>query len=183
MVLVDSFGSLDTARLGELFKDDPNYEEISSTELAALDEIPAILVDRDWFMVYDNLVQFDEMYIGEGMYWQYWLHLWKTFSVSPFANAITFVPDTPTVTGVTVSPTSAELSKSTGGTVQVTATVATTNFAPKEVVYTSDNANVTVTASGLVTIPAGLDGNKVQITATSTFDNTKNAVCEIMLTT
>lgn len=181
MVLVDSFGSLDTARLGELFKDDPNYDEISADQLAALDEIPAILVDRDWFMVYDNLVQFDELYIGEGMYWQYWLHLWKTFSVSPFANAITFVPDTPTVTGVTVSPTSANITGATGGTVQVTATVDTTNFAPQEVTYTSDNPAVTVTASGLATVPAGTAAGKAKITATSTFDSKQSAVCTITI--
>ena len=132
-------------------------------------------------MVYDNLVQFDEMYIGEGMYWQYWLHLWKTFSVSPFANAITLVPDTPTVTGVTVTPTAAKITGATGGTVQLTATVATTNFAPQEVTYTSDNAAVTVTASGLVTVPAGTAAGTAKITATSTFDTTKKAVCTITI--
>ena len=69
----------------------------------------------------------------------------------------------------------------TGGTVQVTATVATTNFAPQEVVYTSDNAAVTVTASGLATVPAGTSAGTAKITATSAFDNTKKAVCPITI--
>ena len=179
MVLVDSFGSIDTARLGELFAGDPNYEEISATELAALDAIPAILVDRDWFMVYDNLLQFDEMYIGEGMYWQYWLHLWKTFSVSPFANAITFVPSTPGVTSITLSPATASVKNTADSAVQLTANVATTNFAPQEVIYSADTAGVTVSPAGLVTIPKGTAAGKVTITATSAFDSTKTGTSEI----
>lgn len=50
-ILVDSFGSLDTARLDLLFKDDPNYVPLSQEELSALDAIPAVMVDRDWFMI------------------------------------------------------------------------------------------------------------------------------------
>lgn len=173
MVLVDSFGNMDTARLAELFANDPNYEEISTTELEALDAIPAVLVDRDWFMVYDNLVQFDEMYIGEGMYWQYWLHLWKTFSVSPFANAITFVPAVPSVTSVTVSPATASVSNANTNTVQLTANVVTENFASQEVEWTSDTDGVTVSPAGLVTIPYGTSAGTVNITATSVADGTK----------
>lgn len=179
MVLVDSFGSIDTARLAELFAGDPNYEEISAAELTALDNIPAILVDRDWFMVYDNLLQFDEMYIGEGMYWQYWLHLWKTFSVSPFANAITFVPNTPGVTSITLSPAAASVKNTADSTVQLTANVTTTNFAPQEVIYSSDTDGVTVSPAGLVTIPKGTAAGKVTITATSAFDSTKTGTSEI----
>lgn len=179
MVLVDSFGSIDTARLAELFAGDPNYEEISAAELSALDAIPAILVDRDWFMVYDNLLQFDEMYIGEGMYWQYWLHLWKTFSVSPFANAITFVPSTPGVTSITLSPATASVKNTADSTVQLTANVTTTNFAPQEVIYSSDTDGVTVSPAGLVTIPKGTAAGTVTITATSAFDSTKTGTSEI----
>lgn len=82
---------------------------------------------------------------------------------------------------MTVSPTSANITGATGGTVQVTATVATTNFAPKEVTYTSDNPAVTVTASGLATVPAGTAAGKAKITATSTFDSKKSADCTITI--
>ena len=47
--------------------------------------------------------------------------------------------------------------------------------------YTSDNPAVTVTASGLVTVPAGTATSKANITATSTFDTTKKAVCTITI--
>ncbi len=42
-------------------------------------------------MVFDNYEQFTENYNGQGLYWQYYYHTWKTFSASPFANAIAFV--------------------------------------------------------------------------------------------
>lgn len=181
-VLVDSFGSLDTARLAELFANDPTYEEIGSSELEALDAIPAVIVDRDWFMVFDNFNNFTEQYNGQGLYWNYWYHAWKTFSVSPFANNALFVPGTPGVTSVTITPDTASISGARGGTVQLNAAVVTTNFAPQTVVWSSNNASVTVDARGLVTVPAGTGATSVTITATSTYDSGKKDTATITVT-
>lgn len=181
-VLVDSFGSLDTARLAELFANDPNYEEIDSGDLELLDSIPAVVVDRNWFMVFDNFNNFTEQYNGQGLYWNYWYHVWKTFSVSPFANAALFVPGAPGVTSVTVSPDSASISGTSGGTVQLNAAVVTTNFAPQTVVWSSNSDTVTVNASGLVTVPAGNIAMTVTITATSTYDSSKKDTTKINVT-
>lgn len=181
-VLVDSFGSLDTERLAELFANDPTYEEIGSPELEALDAIPAVIVDRDWFMVFDNFNNFTEQYNGQGLYWNYWYHVWKTFSVSPFANNALFVPGTPGVTSVAVSPKTASISGASGGTIQLNASVVTTNFAPQTVVWSSNNASVTVDARGLVTVPAGTGATSVTITATSTYDSGKNSKATITVT-
>lgn len=178
-VLVDSFGSLDTARLAELFANDPNYEEIDSDDLELLDSIPAVVVDRNWFMVFDNFNNFTEQYNGQGLFWNYWYHVWKTFSVSPFANAALFVPGTPDVTSVTVTPESASVSGASGGTVQLNAAVVTTNFAPQTVVWSSSSDTVTVNASGLVTVPAGTGATSVTITATSTYDSSKKDTATI----
>lgn len=181
-VLVDSFGSLDTARLAELFANDPNYEEIDSGDLELLDSIPAVVVDRNWFMVFDNFNNFTEQYNGQGLYWNYWYHVWKTFSVSPFANAAVFVPGTPGVTRVSISPDSATISGTSGGTVQLNIEVVTTNFAPQTVVWYSTNKDVTVNASGLVTVPAGTAAASVLITAESTYDSSKKDVTTINVT-
>lgn len=178
-VLVDSFGSLDTTRLAKLFANDPNYEEIDSGDLKLLDSIPAVVVDRNWFMVFDNFNNFTEQYNGQGLYWNYWYHVWKTFSVSPFANAALFVPGTPGVTSVTVTPESAAISGASGGTVQLNAAVVTTNFAPQTVVWSSNSHSVTVNASGLVTVPAGTGATSVTITATSTYDSGKKDTATI----
>lgn len=177
-VLVDSFGKLDIERLAILFANDPTYKEPTSAELTALDKIPVILVDRDWFMIFDNYNNFTEQYNGEGLYWNYWYHVWKTFSVSPFANNALFVPGNPSVTVVTVTPSTANMS--VGQSMQLTVNVETDNFAPQSVTWSSNNENVTVTNSGKVTVNSGATGKAV-ITATSTYNDTKNGTCIITI--
>lgn len=176
-VLIDGFGDLDTARLGEIFAGDPTYNEPSQEELAALNAIPAVIVDKDWFMVFDMLTQFTEQYNGQGLYWNYFYHVWKTFSVSPFANSVLFVPGTPAVKSVTVSPTTATVQK--GGSVSLSAVVATEYFAPQTVVWTSNAEDVKVSAAGVVTVDADASSTAATITATSAFDSTKKATCTV----
>ena len=167
-LMVDGFGTLDTARLAELFAGDSTYQEISQSELEALDKIPCILIDRDYTQIYDNMYKTTEQYNGQGLYWNYFYHVWKTFSVSPFSQAVVFVPAIPSVTSVTVTPSTATVS--VGQTVQLTAKVVTENFAPQTVTWESDSEFATVTAGGLVTILEGATGT-INITAKSTFNN------------
>lgn len=167
-LMIDGFGTLDTARLAELFAGDSTYKEISQTELEALDKIPCILIDKDYAQIYDNMYKMTENYNGQGLYWNYFYHTWKTFSVSPFSQAVVFVPAVPSVTSVTVTPSTATVS--VGQTVQLTAKVVTENFAPQTVTWTSDSEFASVTASGLVTILEGATGT-IHITAKSTFNS------------
>ena len=176
-VLIDGFGDLDIARLGEIFAGDPTYNEPSQDELTALNAIPAVIVDKDWFMVFDMLTQFTEQYNGQGLYWNYFYHVWKTFSVSPFANSVLFVPGTPSVTSVTVSPTTASVPK--GGSVSLSAVVVTEYFAPQTVVWTSSAEDVKVSAAGVVTVDVDAKSTTATITATSAFDNTKSSKCTV----
>lgn len=177
-VLVDSFGSLDIDRLNILFAGDPTYTEISATDLEALDAIPCILVDKDWFMIFDNYFNFTEQYNGEGLYWNYWYHVWKTFSVSPFANNALFIPGTPKVTKVTVSPATATVKA--GQNIALSAVVQTEYFAPQSVDWTSDKDGVTVNKSGVVTVGANVAaGTQITITATSTYDSKKSGTSTI----
>lgn len=176
-VLIDGFGDLDIARLGEIFAGDPTYNEPTQAELTALNAIPAVIVDKDWFMVFDMLTQFTEQYNGQGLYWNYFYHVWKTFSVSPFANSVLFVPGTPTVTSVTVSPTTASVPK--GGSVSLSCVVETEYFAPQTVVWTSNAEDVKVSAAGVVTVDAAATSTTATITATSAFDDTKKATCTV----
>lgn len=172
-ILVESFGDIDNARLAELFADDPTYVAITDAELSALDDIPCVVVDEDYFQIYDNLNEFTEDYNGEGLYWNYWYHVWKTFGVSPFANAIMFLGATPTITSVTVSPATAVCEP--GQNVSFSATVVTTNFAPQSVNWTVDSTaaglGVTIDAGGTVYVPADVDDIAITVTATSTFDD------------
>lgn len=169
-VLIDSFGSLDTARLAELFADDPNYVPLTQDELTALDTIPMAVVDVKFFMVFDNLNEFTEIYNAELLYWNYFYHQWKTFSTSPFSNALVYVPATPAVTSVEVTPATATVSA--GSSLALTTTVTVTGFAPQTVTYTSNNDKVTVTEGGVVQVDADATGSAT-ITVASTFDATK----------
>ena len=192
-VMIDSFAQLDTARLGELFANDPNYVPITSDELTALDAIPAVLVDRDWFMIFDNLMNFAEQYNGQGLYWNYWYHAWKTFSISPFANAVVFVPGAPAITSVSVSPSTATVEA--GQSVLLSAAVVTANFANKAVNWTlvaSDGTTplsadiATVDIYGTVHVNADAESTigsetTFRAVATSVYDSTKSAYATITI--
>lgn len=175
-VMVDSFGKLDNERLQKLFGTDSWYAEISSGDLAKLAQVPAVLVDKAWFMVWDNLAEYSDQYNGQGLYWNYWYHVWKTFSVSPFANCAVFVTAAQTVTGVTVTPATATLPK--GASLDLTAKVVTTNFANQAVKWSVTGDGNTVTTGGRVTLAANASGT-VTVTATSVADPSKTGKCTI----
>lgn len=178
VILVDDFGNLDDSRLAKIFEKDSEYVPFTSAEKTALSSIPCVLVDEDYFMIFDNLMEFTENYNGEGLYWNYWYHVWKTYSTSPFANAALFVAGTPSVTSVTVSPETATVGK--GQSVDLTATVVTANFAPQSVTWSSNNDDVTVDIYGKVTVsPDATTADTATITATSTFDSTKSDTATI----
>lgn len=176
-VLVDGFGDIDTERLDELFAGADWYETLSDETLEALNSIPAILVDKDWFMIVDNMYTLRDQENEQGLYWNYFYHVWKTFSASPFANAAVFVAGEPSVDSVTISPSSATVTN--GQTVQLDATVTTTNFAPKTVTWSSSDKSIaTVNIYGEVTAVEGASGS-VTITATSTYDTSVSASATI----
>lgn len=175
-VLVDNFGDFDTDRLAQLFENNEDYTPFTSDEITALNSIPAVIVDRDYFMIFDNLYNFTEQYNGEGLYWNYWYHTWKTFSVSPFANAVVFAPGTPSITSVTVSPATATVSA--GQNFQLDVEVVTTNFASKAVDWSVDTTSaglgVTISVLGELHIPSDVDSNtEITVTAKSVVDATK----------
>lgn len=150
------------------------------------DDILACLVDREFFMVFDNNIGFTENYNGQGLYWNYFYHVWKTFSRSPFANAIVFTTTDPTVTVTSATMTPATIAGATGGTAQGSAVVNTTGYAPKAVSWSVSGApaGVTITTDGLATIPAGTSAmaQKAIFTATSTYDSSKSANANFTIT-
>lgn len=186
-ILVDNFGDMDSGRLAELFGNDPNYSAISSAETTALNSIPAVIVDKNWFFIIDNLDNFTEQFNGQGMYWNYWYHVWKTFSISPFENAVVFVPATPTVSSITLSPSTVTIAP--GASTTFTPTVTTTNFAPTNVTWSIASVNpgakadeyvvisnlddyASINENGVLSIsPSCPDGN-ITVTATSVYDST-----------
>lgn len=139
-IAVDSFefDADDEARLAELFANDSTYKPFTGEEKKALQLISAVKLAKDWFMCFDNFEQFTENYNGEGLYWQYFFHVWKTFSVSPFANAVLFTSQVSEVTAVTVSPATANVAQ--GTSIVMTAEVAGTGLFEKTVEWSVKGA-------------------------------------------
>lgn len=94
LMLIDDWTSFDNARFEEIRKNSDMIEEVTADELALLKDVKAVLLDGEWFQVYDNTIKFTEVYVSSGLYWNYNLNIWKTVSSSPFSNAIVFVADT-----------------------------------------------------------------------------------------
>lgn len=65
---VDGFGTIDEERLQEIFADDPNttYTPFTEDELNSLKSISGLMVDSDWFMIFDNYYNMTEVYNPEG---------------------------------------------------------------------------------------------------------------------
>lgn len=91
LVLVDDWASFDNERFSEIVANSGSIEEVTGDELGIMENVRAVLVDKEWFQVYDNLVQFTETYVSSGLYWNYNYNVWKTVSYSPFSNAIVFI--------------------------------------------------------------------------------------------
>lgn len=174
-VLVDGFDVLDNERLAALI---PDFTPLTDAELEALREIPSVLVDGDWMVFVTRLREMKDMPNGEGLYWNYWYHVWKTYSMSPFSNAIVFVPGEPEINSISVSPSA--VTQRAGTSVLFTATVNTSYFASKAVKWTTNNEAVTISAEGIAYIPADVpNGTVITVTATSVYDSTKTATATI----
>lgn len=96
--LIDDFTTFDNDRFDEIRQNSTQIESVTSNELALMADVKAVLVDREWFQIYDNLAAFTETYVANGMYWNYFYNVWKTVAFSPFSNAIVFVNSTATTT-------------------------------------------------------------------------------------
>ena len=72
--------------------------------------LEAVLIDKSWFMVYDMLNKMESTRNSQGLYWNYFYHVWQLFSSSRFANAVAFVSgDVEPVTQVIVDPVLAQV--------------------------------------------------------------------------
>lgn len=176
-MLVDGFGKFDTERLEMLFADSADYVPFTEEELAQLESIPAILIDDDFFVLIDTNRKMGARFNEQGLYWNYWLHVWKTFGISAFSQAAIFVPGESAITSVTVTPSTLALAPNTTSVLK--ADVETVGFASKDVTWTSsDTAVAEVSSAGVLTAKA--TGTAV-ITATSVADTTKTGTCTVTI--
>lgn len=100
LMLMDDFTTFDNDRFSVIRENCDMIEEVTAEELNRMQGVKAIILDTEWFQVYDNLQQMSETPVASGLYWNYFLNSWKTVSYSPFSNAVVFVgpqPQTPAI--------------------------------------------------------------------------------------
>lgn len=98
LFLIDNWTQFDNERFNVIRTNSDGIEEVTAEELALLANVKAVILDENWFQVYDNNNKFTEKYVASGLYWNYFYHTWKTVSSSPFANAIVFATSAATIT-------------------------------------------------------------------------------------
>lgn len=169
--LIDDFSSFDNERFESIREESTGLEEVTAEELALMKNVKGVLLDEEWFQVYDNLFEFNETPVGSGLYWNYWLHVWKTVSYSPFANAIAFVDSGATIDKpktITVEVTGKDISEvGTIFTLNVkndTATLApnTLNFVQTEALTT---AGIAIQKYGAIVIPSTQAATEITLVA------------------
>jgi len=144
--------------------------------------VVAVLVDADWFMVFDNFIGFTENYNGEGLYWNYFYHVWKTYSNSPYANAIVFTTQENAITSVTVDPATVSVDK--GQTARFSADVVVTGVPSKLVSWSvtgTDAVKSTIDNTGVLYVSADETNATLTVTATSIVDNTVTGTATVTI--
>ena len=98
LFLIDDWADFDNDRFETIRKNSDMVEEVTQDELNIMKNVKAVLVDEEFFQVYDNNNKMTEQYVASGMYWNYFYNVWKTVSYSPFSNAIVFVDNSQNIT-------------------------------------------------------------------------------------
>lgn len=159
--LVDGFENHDTNRLTELLGD--AYIPFTDAEKTALAKIPACIISREWFMDYDYALnaegageKYTQFYNPSTLENNHMLFYFGCFSTSPFENCIVFEQDDISVSSVSVSPSTASVSK--GQELKLSATVATTGFANKGVYWgvnsVAETAGAKINQEGVLKVPS-----------------------------
>lgn len=131
-------------------------------------DVKAVLVDKEFFQIYDNLTMMTEKYVAGGLYWNYFYNVWKTVSYSPFSNAVAFVLSTASTTApstLTVKIASKdESSDSVTFGLQATdpATLADSNLVYEQNETATKNG-IAVLKEGAILAPAGMNSSTIPI--------------------
>ena len=196
LFLIDNWNTFDNERFEIIRENSDGLEVVTPEELSLLSNVKAVILDENWFQIYDNNNKFTEKYVASGLYWNYFYHTWKTISYSPFANAVVFAIDsavpampaniTVEITGKDVSDTATVF---TLGIDDATASLAPTgvNFEQTEALTTN---GIAIQRFGAVIIPAGKSATEITLvasigdtlyTATSTITSAQNVGATVTL--
>ena len=169
--LIDDFTTFDNERFSEIMAGSDMIEPVTEQELRLMSQIHAIIVDREWFQIYDNNNKFTEDYVAAGMYWNYFYNVWKTVSYSPFSNIVAFTTtDIVIPAAKTATATIAGIEDYDGGkifTIQATGKLINYYF-EFEQTEALTKAGVAVHPYGAYIVPDGALTDTLPITASTT---------------
>ena len=66
--LIDDFTTFDNDRFSEIAANSKMITEVTAAELEGMANVKAILVDKEWFQIYDNLFEMDGTKVISGKY-------------------------------------------------------------------------------------------------------------------
>lgn len=174
IITADLNASLDVDVLAKAFN--MNYSDFMGN-VTIIDDfgtpgLEAVLVDKQFFQVYDNDLSLETVRNQKGKYWNYFYHVWQTYSVSRFAQGVAFYSgsDVASVTQVIIDPVIASLRAGDNYTFKaVVRQTDTATYTPTWSVAgatgTTKLAGTTIDATGKLTIDSAQTGELV-VTAT-----------------
>ena len=160
IVRADVMNNVDVDSLARAFNiDRANFAgRVYKVDKFENDELLGVICDEAWLQIYDNIFRFDEFYNARTMAWNEYLHVWGTFAISPFANAIALVTKESTeVTSITInaSPIALEMTSPEGKSLDITVepegATTTINYSvdKPDVVEVTKNTNTNITLKPL----------------------------------
>lgn len=185
-ILIDDFTPTDEKRLKMLLSNDPynRYVAFTDDEKALLKSIESVMLDERWFMIFDNLIASRGIQNPEDLYNNYFHHIWKIVSSSPFANALMFVTTASTVTGITINP-SENVTAGKGDRLMLEAVVAGTGFVPQAVNWSvsgQTSTNTEMETTGFLDVGCDEQAETLTVTAASVFNPEISASVTVTLT-
>lgn len=137
--------------------------------------LEAVLIDEAFFMVYDTLQKMETIRNPQGLYWNYFYHVWQVLSTSRFANAVAFVSgEVAPITQIIVDPNVGSMKA--GKSMEFTAYVRATDGLDHAVTWTvvGDNgteiiAGTSIDGNGVLTLAQSQTG-QLLVRATATYD-------------
>lgn len=175
---IDSFTNYDVDILKDIFGSD--FVPFTNAEITKLQSIQGIIFDINLIQNYTVERDFRQWENPQGRYRQNLLFESKVLSWSPFADACVFTTLTNAVSGVTVSPATANVTQTSQ--MILTATVAGTGFINQSVTWSisGQTSNDTKIADGKLIIGADEPAEtEITVTATSVEDPTKSGTATI----
>ena len=142
-------------------------------------KILGCICDESFLQIYNNQFRFDEFYNARTMSWNFYLHAWDTFAISPFANAVILATaGSKPATAISLSNSSATVAE--GATTTLTYSLTPADATSDVDVVSSDTSVFTVSLTGSNISISGVGAGTGTLTATT--DNGKSDEATVTVT-